>query len=58
MIPAMLEEIYSQCLNLARVFNKMRIYLFLEHSATLGRARGVLTKDSASTGLKEKRHSH
>jgi hypothetical protein len=44
MRPAMLEEIYSQSLNCARVFDRVRIYLFLMHSATVGTVRGVLTK--------------
>lgn len=45
MIPAMLEEIYSQSLNRARVFDRARIYLFLMHSATVGTVRAVLTRD-------------
>jgi hypothetical protein len=45
MISAMLEEIYSQSLNCARIFDRIRIYLFLIHSATVGTVRGVLTRD-------------
>jgi hypothetical protein len=44
MIPAMLEEIYSQSLSRAPVFDSIRIYLFLTHIATVGMVRGVLTK--------------
>lgn len=44
MIPAMLEEIYSQSLSRAPVFDRIRIYLFLMHSATVDTVRGVLTK--------------
>ena len=44
MIPAMLEDIYSQSLNYARVYDRTQIYLFLMHSATVGTVMGVLTK--------------
>jgi hypothetical protein len=42
MILAMLEEIYEQSLNCARVFDRIQIYLLLIHSATVGTVLGVL----------------